>query len=99
MLVDGEVAFLEWRGCSDTCEIKEGADSFLIRNGRIIARTIHYKSKGKGDRVANSYRFCNPTQSKISTPRRLPRHQIPVRLAGALEVTIVGCWWEEEIKH
>jgi len=42
-LVEGEMAFLEWRGFADGCEIKEGADSFLIRDGRIIVQTIHYK--------------------------------------------------------
>ena len=42
-LVDGEMAFLEWRGSSDHKEVKEGADSFLIRDGWIIVQTIHYK--------------------------------------------------------
>lgn len=41
-LVDGEVAFLEWSGQSPVGDIKDGADSFIVREGRIIAQTIHY---------------------------------------------------------
>ena len=47
VLVDGEMAFLEWRGFSDDKEVKEGADSFLIRGGKIVAQTIHYKVERK----------------------------------------------------
>jgi len=43
ILIDGELVFLEWRGFSDGCEVNEGADSFIIRDGRIVAQTIHYK--------------------------------------------------------
>jgi hypothetical protein len=46
-LVDGEMAFLEWRAVSEHHEVREGADSFLIRNGEIIAQTIHYKVQPK----------------------------------------------------
>jgi len=42
-LVDGEMAFLEWIEFSDHKAVKEGADFFLIRNGCIVAQTIHYK--------------------------------------------------------
>ena len=41
-LIDSEMAVLEWRGFSNHHEVKEGADSFLIRDGKIIAQTIHY---------------------------------------------------------
>jgi hypothetical protein len=34
-LVDGEFAFLEWQAKSDNVEMREGADSFVIRDGRI----------------------------------------------------------------
>jgi hypothetical protein len=47
VLVDGEMAFLEWKGFSDDNEVKEGADSFLIRGGKIVAQTIHYKVERK----------------------------------------------------
>lgn len=42
-LVDGDCAFLEWRGVSDHVEVREGAGSFIIRNGKIQYQTIHYK--------------------------------------------------------
>ncbi len=41
-LVDGEMAFLEWTAQAEGTEVKDGADSFLIRDGRILAQTIHY---------------------------------------------------------
>lgn len=41
-LADGEMAFLEWTGHSAKGDIKDGADSYLIRGGRIVAQTIHY---------------------------------------------------------
>jgi hypothetical protein len=40
--VDGEVAFLVWTGHSPAGEVKDGSDTFVIRNGRIVAQTIHY---------------------------------------------------------
>lgn len=44
-LVDGEMAFLEWTAHSDIAQVADGADSFLIRNGRIVVQTIHYTVK------------------------------------------------------
>jgi hypothetical protein len=41
-LVDGEMAFLEWTARSGNAVVKDGADSYLIRDGQIIAQTIHY---------------------------------------------------------
>lgn len=37
-----EVAFLEWRARGDGVEVRDGVDSFLIRDGRILVQTIHY---------------------------------------------------------
>ena len=42
-LVDSEFAFLEWRAKSDSVEVNEGADSFVIRDGKICFQSIHYK--------------------------------------------------------
>lgn len=41
-LVDGEMAFLEWTAESEIALVEDGADSYCIRDGRIIAQTIHY---------------------------------------------------------
>lgn len=41
-LVDDEMAFLEWTARSDGTAVEDGADSYLIREGRIVAQTIHY---------------------------------------------------------
>jgi hypothetical protein len=41
-LVEGEVAFLEWTAHPDGARVEDGADSFLVRDGLIVAQTIHY---------------------------------------------------------
>ena len=45
--VTGDFAFIEWRATGDRIEVEEGADSFIIRNGKIVAQSIHYKVKAK----------------------------------------------------
>ena len=44
-LVEGEMAFLEWTATADGAQVGDGADSYLIRDGRIVAQTIHYTVK------------------------------------------------------
>ena len=51
-MTDGEVAFLEWSAESSRARIDDGADSYLIRNGRIEAMTIHYTVQSKHNRSA-----------------------------------------------
>ena len=41
-LVAGDVAFLEWTAESRTHRVTDGADSFLVREGKIQVMTIHY---------------------------------------------------------
>ncbi|MDQ3605893.1 MAG: nuclear transport factor 2 family protein [Gemmatimonadota bacterium] len=40
--VHGEVAFLEWTAVGHGAFVRDGADSFLIRQDRIQVMTIHY---------------------------------------------------------
>lgn len=40
--VDGELGFLRWTAEGDGAWIEDGADSYLIRDGRIVGQTIHY---------------------------------------------------------
>lgn len=47
MLVAGEMAFLEWTAVSRKAIVEDGADSYLIRDGRIVAQTIHYTISAK----------------------------------------------------
>jgi hypothetical protein len=42
-LIAGEFAFLEWRAKNHSVEVREGADSFVIRDGKIVFQSIHYK--------------------------------------------------------
>jgi hypothetical protein len=41
-LAVGEVAFLEWTANGPAASVEDGVDSFVIRNGLIVAQTIHY---------------------------------------------------------
>lgn len=41
-LVAGRVAFLEWTAEAARTRVRDGADSFLIEDGWIVAQTIHY---------------------------------------------------------
>ena len=41
-LVDGEIAFLEWSARSGERRVEDGADTFYIRDGRILVQTVHY---------------------------------------------------------
>jgi hypothetical protein len=43
IMAEGEMGFLEWTAEADNgAKVEDGADSYLIRNGRIHAMTIHY---------------------------------------------------------
>jgi hypothetical protein len=41
-LTHEEYGFLEWRATSDRARVDDGADSYVIRDGRIQVQTIHY---------------------------------------------------------
>jgi hypothetical protein len=66
-LVKGEAAFLEWSALCPTAEVADGADSFLIRGGRIVVQTIHYtprprrRGKPQAGRVS---RRASPSSSR-----------------------------------
>jgi hypothetical protein len=45
--VEGRMAFLEWAYEDDNVRVRDGADSYLIENGKIIAQTIHYTVEQK----------------------------------------------------
>lgn len=47
--VEGEMGFLEWTARSARAQVRDGADSYLIRDGRIRAQTIHYTVEPLGD--------------------------------------------------
>jgi hypothetical protein len=41
-LIAGRVAFLEWTAEAANTRVTDGADSFVIEDGWIVAQTIHY---------------------------------------------------------
>lgn len=41
-VVEGEHAFLEWTARGGGRRVDDGADSFVVRDGLIVAQTIHY---------------------------------------------------------
>jgi hypothetical protein len=46
-LVSGRMAFLEWTSEAEFTRVRDGADSFLIENGWVVAQTIHYTVESK----------------------------------------------------
>lgn len=40
--VDGRIGFLEWTYEDSTVRVRDGADSYLIEGGKVVAQTIHY---------------------------------------------------------
>jgi SnoaL-like domain len=49
VVVAGEIGYLEWRAHADDTVVHDGADSYLVRGGRIVAQTIHYAVRGDGE--------------------------------------------------
>jgi hypothetical protein len=43
--VQDDIAFLEWTARSNQVIVHDGADTFLIRDGQIIIKTVHYTVK------------------------------------------------------
>ena len=44
---EGRIAFLEWAYEDSTTRVRDGADSYLIEDGKIVAQTIHYTVEEK----------------------------------------------------
>ena len=45
--VEGRMAFLEWAYEDASVRVRDGADSYLIEDGKIVAQTIHYTIEQK----------------------------------------------------
>ena len=45
--VEGRMAFLEWAYEDENVRVRDGADSYLIEEGKIVAQTIHYTVQQK----------------------------------------------------
>jgi hypothetical protein len=45
--VEGRMAFLEWAYEDEDVRVRDGADSYLIENGKNVAQTIHYTVEQK----------------------------------------------------
>ena len=45
--VEGRMAFLEWAYDDARVKVTDGADSYLIEDGKIVAQTIHYTVEQK----------------------------------------------------
>ncbi|WP_350348303.1 hypothetical protein ABIQ69_16975 [Agromyces sp. G08B096] len=42
-MISGDYAFLVWSGDADGRSAIDGADSFVVRNGRIVMQTVHFR--------------------------------------------------------
>jgi len=45
--MQGRVGFLEWTYEDSTVCVRDGVDSYLIEEGKIVAQTIHYTLEPK----------------------------------------------------
>src|SRR5947209_37250 len=45
--IEGEVAYIAWRASCATAEIPLGTDTFVVRNGKIVAQTFAAKINPK----------------------------------------------------
>ena len=45
--VEGRMAFSEWAYEDDKVRVRDGVDSYLIEDGKIVAQTIHYTVEQK----------------------------------------------------
>jgi hypothetical protein len=45
--VEGRMAYLEWAYENANVRVRDGADSYLIEEGKIVAQTIHYTVEQK----------------------------------------------------
>ena len=48
-LVEDRFAFLEWTAEAAATRVRDGADSFVIEDGWIVAQTIHYTVEDRPD--------------------------------------------------
>jgi hypothetical protein len=46
-LIEGRIAFVEWTAEAEHVRVRDGADSFVIEQGWIVAQTIHYAVEKK----------------------------------------------------
>lgn len=49
LCIEGETGFLEWSADAAHTEVRHGADTYVVRNGLIVAQTIHYSVQLKQD--------------------------------------------------
>jgi hypothetical protein len=54
-LVKGDYAFLVWSAESDRFTVKDGVDSFVIRDGRIVMQSIFYRLSGSPERTSSAH--------------------------------------------
>jgi hypothetical protein len=50
-MVEGPMAFIEWMVDAGEVRVEDGADSFLIEEGKIVYQTIHYTVLDRAGRV------------------------------------------------
>lgn len=56
VIVEGDVGFLEWTGhAPDGSHVCDGADSYVVSDGRIAAQTIHYIVRDDPERPQNRH--------------------------------------------
>jgi hypothetical protein len=69
LVIEGEVGFLRWSATArDGGVIHDGADSYVVRDGKIVAQTIHYAARDEDGR-----RRSGPARERADRPATAPR--------------------------
>ncbi|WP_280460502.1 nuclear transport factor 2 family protein [Nocardia carnea] len=50
-LTEGNMAYLEWSADAGEAVVEDGADSFMILDGKIVTQTIHYTIRAPGGHI------------------------------------------------
>ena len=50
LLVEEEFGMLLWSGSAEDAEVSDGSDSYVVRDGLIVAQTVHYHVHGSKTR-------------------------------------------------
>ncbi len=69
-LVCEEYAYLEWSAVGDSADVADGADSFVVSDGRIVMQTVHLHAPlNHGVTTAQRHGSIPPSRS-LRTARR-----------------------------
>jgi hypothetical protein len=65
-LVEGRMAFLEWTAAAEHARLRDGADSFLVEDGWIVAQTSRESAGTLGANAVRRCRGAGPSDARVA---------------------------------